>query len=194
MIKDNIVKAYNFAKNAHDETGKLRKFSVLPYFVHPKNVARIVEDLTNDEYLIQVALLHDVIEDTEYTYEDIKKEFGSYIADLVNELSIDKSQYLNLGKTGTLKKEISELSDEAFVVKLADRYHNVMYLDKDCKTREHEKFIKYYYKQTQELTSIIYNRYSRCRNKENISKACSILIQGIDFKLSYLKIKYNFKD
>ncbi len=54
------------------------------YFIHPFNVAMILADLNMDESTIVAGLLHDVIEDTEITYEEIKTEFGEEIADLVD--------------------------------------------------------------------------------------------------------------
>lgn len=79
-----ITIAIDFARNAHrgqvDDDGK-------PYINHPLQVFRLLEEITDDETILAAALLHDVIEDTEYTYEDLKKEFGTDVADLVNEMT-----------------------------------------------------------------------------------------------------------
>lgn len=55
----------------------------IPYIVHPLETALIASMLTNDEEILAAALLHDTIEDTDVTYEDLKQEFGTRVADLV---------------------------------------------------------------------------------------------------------------
>ena len=72
-----VEKAYYFGKKAHD--GQFRK-SGEPYFIHPVAVANILCDMELDIETIIAGLLHDVVEDTEYTYEDIEKEFSKQIA------------------------------------------------------------------------------------------------------------------
>ena len=76
-----VEKAYYFGKKAHD--GQFRK-SGEPYFIHPVAVANILCDMELDIETIIAGLLHDVVEDTEYTYEDIEREFSKEIADLVD--------------------------------------------------------------------------------------------------------------
>ena len=75
-----IEKAYNTAYNAHK--GQFRK-SGEPYIIHPLNVAYIVASWGLDTQTICAALLHDVVEDTEVTYEDIEKLFSEEIAEIV---------------------------------------------------------------------------------------------------------------
>ena len=72
-----IMKAYEYANNAHN--GQLRK-SGEPYIIHPIEVAYIVASIQLDDYAICAALLHDVVEDTSVTLEDIENEFGKDIA------------------------------------------------------------------------------------------------------------------
>ena len=76
-----VEKAYYFGKKAHE--GQFRK-SGEPYFIHPIAVAHILASMELDIETITAGLLHDVVEDTEYTYEDIEKEFGKEVADLVD--------------------------------------------------------------------------------------------------------------
>ena len=79
-----IEKAYNLANDAHK--GVCRR-SGEPYICHPLAVARLVLDLGMDTESIAAALLHDVVEDTEYTGEDIKDMFGEKIAQIVDGLT-----------------------------------------------------------------------------------------------------------
>ena len=76
-----VEKAYSFAEEAH--RGQLRN-SGEEYIQHPLEVAKILAELELDEATIAAALLHDVVEDTKYTMEDIEKEFGPHVALLVD--------------------------------------------------------------------------------------------------------------
>lgn len=75
-----VEKAYKMAERAHE--GQIRK-SGEPYIIHPVNVALILAQLELDKESIVAGLLHDVIEDTVMTYDDVKREFGQEVADLV---------------------------------------------------------------------------------------------------------------
>ena len=75
-----IRKAYDYAKNNHKEQ---KRMSGEEYIVHPLSVAYILADLRLDDSTIASALLHDVVEDTEITHEDIVNEFGEEIAEMV---------------------------------------------------------------------------------------------------------------
>lgn len=85
-----IDRAAKFAEQAHK--GAHRKGTRIPYIVHPLETALIASMLTNDEEILAAALLHDTIEDTGVTYEDLKQEFGTRVADLVLAESEDKSK------------------------------------------------------------------------------------------------------
>ena len=72
MVENIINKAIQFATEAHK--GAIRKGSKLPYILHPLEAGVIVSSMTNDENVIAAAILHDVLEDTDVTYEELKKE------------------------------------------------------------------------------------------------------------------------
>ena len=102
-----VEKAYYFGKKAHD--GQFRK-SGEPYFIHPVAVANILCDMELDIETIIAGLLHDVVEDTEYTYEDIEREFSKEIADLVDgvtKLGQIKYQSKEETQAENLKKNVS---------------------------------------------------------------------------------------
>jgi hypothetical protein len=69
------------------------------------------------------------------------------------------------------------------LIKLVDRYHNIKYVDKDCKTHEHMNFVKKYWTETKEILNRINRRYT---------KEQAILVAGIDFQLKYLEMKYKW--
>ncbi len=77
-----LDKAINFAVKAH--SGVERRGKGFPYIVHPLEAVAIVATITKDQEVLAAAALHDVIEDTKYTEEDIRKEFGDRVAKLVS--------------------------------------------------------------------------------------------------------------
>ena len=84
-----LDRAITFAVKAHQ--GMERKGKGFPYIVHPMEAVCIVATMTNDQELLAAAALHDVIEDTDTTAEDLKKEFGERVAMLVEAESDDKT-------------------------------------------------------------------------------------------------------
>ncbi|MCF0176410.1 MAG: bifunctional (p)ppGpp synthetase/guanosine-3',5'-bis(diphosphate) 3'-pyrophosphohydrolase [Bacteroidales bacterium] len=128
---DTVQKAFDFANEAHKG---VRRRSGEPYILHPIAVARIVvEDIGLGCKSIAAALLHDVVEDTEYTTEDIKNLFGEKIASLVDGLTkiktvLDKNARADQMsmQAENFKRILLTLNDDIRVVliKLADRLHN----------------------------------------------------------------------
>jgi (p)ppGpp synthase/HD superfamily hydrolase len=123
-----IQKAIDFASKRHE--GQTRKFSGLPYFTHPENVSKIVHDYCgrakNYEILVVAALFHDLLEDTNTTEQEIASEFDPEIAYLVKELTSDEEEIKATGKTEYMKKKFEALSDDALILKLADRLDNML--------------------------------------------------------------------
>ena len=185
MLKEKVIEAYEFSKEKHG--AQMRKFSGLPYFSHPKEVARIIENLTSDEDLIITALLHDTLEDTDTTYEEIKDRFGKKIADLVVELtSDDKKSIKRFGKGLYLGMKMSTMTTEALIVKLADRFHNVKYLEGDDVPA---KFIKKYYHETWIILGPIENSDIMMK-LHPLNDVRDLLIERIKIILKFLKIRY----
>lgn len=116
-------KALTFATEKH--SGQKRR-SGEDYIEHPKRVAKLVGD---DEVLICIALLHDTLEDTNATYEELSTEFGQVIADGVTALTNDKNEIAKIGKGLYIAQKISTLSQDLLLIKLADRLDNVQDMD-----------------------------------------------------------------
>lgn len=125
--EDLVNRAYVFAMKAH---GSQKRASGDPYFSHPLEVAGILTELKMDAPTICTALLHDTVEDTDATFEDIRKLFGSEIEKLVDgvtKLSQIKFQSAQEKQAENFRKLILAMSEDirVLLVKLADRLHNM---------------------------------------------------------------------
>jgi (p)ppGpp synthase/HD superfamily hydrolase len=118
-----IKKARDFAELHH--RNETRKFSSSPYFVHPGNVAKLMEEFKQTPEIIAAAYLHDIIENTTITYEDLLREFGKKVADLDLELTSDKNACDKSTKAQYLSKKMQIMSQDALTIKLGDRLDNV---------------------------------------------------------------------
>ncbi|WP_423924163.1 RelA/SpoT family protein [Frigoribacterium sp. 2-23] len=119
-----IERAYSVAERAH--AGQLRK-SGEPYITHPVAVAQILADLGIGSKTIAAALLHDTVEDTEYTLDMLQRDFGDEIAMLVDGVTkLDKLKYGDSAQAETVRKMVVAMSKDirVLVIKLADRLHN----------------------------------------------------------------------
>jgi len=119
-----IERAYSVAEKAH--TGQLRK-SGEPYITHPVAVAQILADLGIGAKTIAAALLHDTVEDTDYTLAMLQRDFGDEIAMLVDGVTkLDKLKYGDSAQAETVRKMVVAMSKDirVLVIKLADRLHN----------------------------------------------------------------------
>lgn len=122
-----IQKAYIFAKTGH---GNQKRHSGDPYFSHPVAVAEILADLKLDEASIATALLHDLVEDTEITLDEIEEKFGEQIAKLVDGVTkLKKIESIPTSErvAENFRKLTLAMSQDirVLLIKLADRLHNM---------------------------------------------------------------------
>ncbi len=141
---EKLNKAYQYAVKAHENQ---KRASGDPYSNHPIAVASILSDLELDSATIVTGLLHDTIEDTHATYENIKKEFGQEIADLVEgvtKISVFENQANSSSKAENFRKLILATSKDirVLLVKLADRLHNMRTIDAISKIEKKERIAK----------------------------------------------------
>lgn len=126
-----------FAVNAH--RGQLRKGSNAPYILHPMEVAAIVGSMTEDEEVIAAAVLHDTVEDTAATLEEIKEQFGSRIAELVAAESENKRENSSPSATWKIRKEetiahLKTATAEVKMLTLGDKLSNIRSICRDYET------------------------------------------------------------
>jgi len=122
-----LIKAVQFASEKHK--GQTRKVSGLPYVIHPITVAFLLADNKESkrlEELMVACLLHDTLEDTDTTFEELASEFTPLVASLVHELTSDDDEIERIGKNEYLTKKMTGMSSYALVIKLADRLSNIM--------------------------------------------------------------------
>ena len=119
-----IERAYTVAERAHE--GQKRR-SGEPYITHPIAVAQILADLGIGSKAVAAALLHDTVEDTSYTLDQLRADFGDEIAMLVDGVTkLDKVKYGDSTQAETVRKMIVAMSKDirVLIIKLADRLHN----------------------------------------------------------------------
>ena len=138
---DLITKAFNFAKQAHKG---VRRLSGEPYIMHPIAVAQIAcAEIGLGSTSICAALLHDVVEDTEYTVEDIENMFGQKIAQIVDGLTKISGGIFGeqaSAQAENFKKLLLTMSEDirVILIKIADRLHNMRTLDSQPANKQYK--------------------------------------------------------
>ncbi|HUR51369.1 MAG TPA: bifunctional (p)ppGpp synthetase/guanosine-3',5'-bis(diphosphate) 3'-pyrophosphohydrolase [Mycobacteriales bacterium] len=120
-----VVRAYEVAEQMH---GDQRRNSGDLYITHPLAVATILAELGMDTTTLVAALLHDTVEDTTYSLEDLREEFGEDVAHLVDGVTkLDKIKYGEAAEAETIRKMVVAMARDprVLVIKLADRLHNM---------------------------------------------------------------------
>ena len=139
-----VKKAFEYCVLKHE--GQKRSTGE-PYYTHPFNVALIIVSLGMDSKAIAAALLHDVVEDTDATLEDIKREFGEEVALLVD--GVTKIGRLNFStkeqqQAESLRKMLIAMGQDirVIIIKLADRLHNMRTIDAMTPQKQRDKSVE----------------------------------------------------
>ena len=141
---DLIKKAFEFCVEKH--SGQ-KRYTNEEYYIHPFNVASIIVSLGMDSESIAAALLHDVVEDTDSTIDDIKREFGDEVALLVD--GVTKIGKLNFStkeqqQAESLRKMLIAMGQDirVIIIKLADRLHNMRTIDAMPEQKQRDKSLE----------------------------------------------------
>lgn len=139
-----VKKAFETCVKAHE--GQKRRSSE-DYYIHPFNVAKLIVSLGLDSQSIAASLLHDVVEDTDATVEDIKREFGADVALLVD--GVTKIGRLNFStkeqqQAESLRKMLIAMGQDirVIIIKLADRLHNMRTIDAMPEQKQRDKSVE----------------------------------------------------
>lgn len=130
---------------------QIRKYTGEPYAVHPISVANMVESAGCGVDAVCAAYLHDVLEDTAYTYEQIKSELGKSVADMVRALTSERREDENRAARKQREKDrISLSSDEVKTIKLADLIDNTRDI-----VKHDPSFARQYVKEKKDLLEVL---------------------------------------
>lgn len=184
-----IERAYKIAKNAHE--GQLRK-SGEPYIIHPLCVAIILAELELDKETIISGLLHDVVEDTVMTSEDVTREFGAEVALLVD--GVTKLTQLNYEhdkievQAENLRKMFLAMAKDirVILIKLADRLHNMRTMQYQSPTKQIEKS-----RETMEIYAPIAHRLGISKIKVELDDLAMQYLMPEEYKDLVEKINLN---
>ncbi|MBR1413146.1 MAG: bifunctional (p)ppGpp synthetase/guanosine-3',5'-bis(diphosphate) 3'-pyrophosphohydrolase [Bacilli bacterium] len=158
ILSDELVeKALDFATEKHK--GQYRKGdNPVEYITHPIEVSKLVEYYNNENKelndLKAAAYLHDTVEDTNTSLEEIESLFGKKVASLVDELTTDEDKARSIGKVAYLSNKMTNMTNSALTIKLCDRLHNVSELPYS----NDEEFIEEYLEETSNILDNIANQ------------------------------------
>ena len=150
-MSDLVVRARTFARLAHGS--QKRKYTGEPYIVHPIEVSEIVARHNGSKEMIAAALLHDTVEDTDVTIDDIRNEFGNAVALLVDDLTdVSKLEDGNRATRKAMDRDhTANASAAAMVIKAADLISNSKSI------AEHDpKFAKVYFEEKRALLDVMF--------------------------------------
>ena len=176
---EKVDKAYQIADQAH---GDQRRFSGIPYILHPTSVACILVELGMDTDSVVAAILHDVVEDTDYTREDIESLFGPDVAKLVDGVTkISKIPYSNREEhqAENIRKMLIAMSDDirVIIIKLADRLHNMRTIDCMPEQKRRDKALE-----NMEVFAPIAHRLGIKRVKEELEDLSILYLDPVGYK------------
>jgi guanosine-3',5'-bis(diphosphate) 3'-pyrophosphohydrolase len=175
-LREDSAAALRYAVKAH--AGQFRSDGKTPYIKHPERVAEFVRKFKkskNLDALISAAFLHDTLEDTDTTHEDLEKMFGALVASLVKELTSDKDKIKEVGKTDYLAQKMATMSSWALVIKLADRLDNVQ----DIATAKTPSWRQKYKTETESILTRLEKDRSLSRTHQKIIAAIRKKLQEV---------------
>ena len=176
-----VLKAIDFAVKAHE--GQTRKGKEVSYIMHPLSVGLLLSSSGAEEDLVVAGVLHDTIEDTTVTYEDIKKIFGKRVADIVNDVT-EQDKSLPWAQRKQLALEhVKDMNEDSVLVKTADVLHNMNDQLEDYKKEGDVMFSKFNAGKEAQL-----NRYKNLVAEIKKRKIKNPLLSDLEFTLKELSV------
>lgn len=174
-----LYDAFSYADNAH--TGQLRKDGS-PYITHPLAVAEIAAELELDTDSIIASLLHDTVEDTSATYDDVAKRFGRSVADLVDGVTkLAKVKYVSKEEEQmeNLRKMLMAMAKDirVILIKICDRLHNMRTMQYQSPRKQREKALE-----TMEIYAPIAHRLGMQRVKWELEDTSLQYLDPVGYK------------
>ena len=159
-----IFDAIEFAAAAH--RGQYRKGTLIPYLMHPLTAARTVIDAGCPEHVVTAAILHDIIEDTDHTLDEIREKFGSRVAELVEACSEPnhRDATWEARKQHTVDVLNSSADQEVLMVAIADKLDNIRSIREDHALRGEDTWKRF--KRGREQQAWYYRSLSRAFNSQ----------------------------
>ena len=185
-----VIRAYEYAKKMHE--GQTRS-SGEPYYTHPMEVAGLLAAMKMDTATIITAILHDTLEDTKATFDEVKAQFGEEVANLVNgvsKLSRIEGQTMEGKQAENFRKLVLAMSEDirVLLVKLADRLHNMRTLNAIQKPEKRQRIAR----ETIEIYVPLAERIGLHNLKEELEDLCFAQLnpearEGISNRLLFLR-------
>lgn len=170
LLEMTVGQAFAFADKKH--AGQHRKGSGEPYIKHPLGTYRLLRALgIKQKDVLVAAALHDTLEDTDTTYNELKGEFNVTVANLVKDVSSDKKILFKVGKEKYLADKLIKMPAPSLTLKLADRLHNLS----DFPTMSNAFKKKMYYSTNYILNKLRDGRVLNGNHKKLIRKIDAIL-------------------
>ena len=174
-----IRAAFDYAQSHH---GHQMRRDGTPYITHPLNVAQIVAEMRLDSESIQAALLHDCIEDTDATYDDIAKRFGATVADLVDGVTkLTRVHYTSMEEEQmeNLRKMLFAMSRDirVILIKIADRLHNMRTMEYQTPEKQRSKS-----RETMQIYAPIAHRLGMQRVKWELEDLSLLYLDPVGYK------------
>lgn len=180
-LTDIEKRAWEFAKQKHE--GVFRKFQGISYFDgHVSKVFGLLKQFDTHPALGCAALLHDTIEDTDTTWEEINQIFGKRVANFVKELTSEEDKIALIGKKDYLVDKMVNMSDGALLIKLCDRLQNI-----SDSYNASEKFRDNYYKETRYVIDSL-------KDKRRLNRKQLRVVQQIEGLLRTIKSRYKYEN
>lgn len=136
-----ILDAINFAVAAHD--GQKRKGKEVSYIMHPLSVGLLLANSGAEEEIVIAGILHDTMEDTEVTYEEIEEKFGKKVADMVNDVTEQDKSLPWVERKQAALEHVKDMSEASVLIKTADVLHNMNDQLEDYKKEGDKMFEKF---------------------------------------------------